>query len=392
MKIAGVIAEYNPFHSGHEYQLAQTRERFGATHIAVCMSGSFTQRGDCACVSKFARAKTAVQCGADLVIELPVPWAVAPAGRFATGAVSLINALGCVDMLSFGSESGDIQLLNQTADAVLKVENELYKYLLDGGSLASARFNLIRKKFGDEISAPLSRPNDTLAIEYILAVRRLSENISCCPISRIGVEHDSTTAQKGFASASLIRTMLNDNSWQKYVPEISKKIIDDEVSLGYAPADMLRLERAILAKLRTFTPEDYIKLYEVSEGLENRIHSAVRHASSLHELYDSVKTKRYSHSRIRRIILSAFLGIDGKITAGLPPYISVLAMNERGREILAAARPTLPIVSRYADVKKLSPEAAKVFELECRATDLWALSIPTPAPCGLDCTSKLIVI
>ncbi len=392
MKIAGVIAEYNPFHKGHEYQLSQTRELFGATHIAVCMSGSFTQRGDCACISKYARAKTAIQCGADLVIELPAPWAVAPAGRFAMGAVSLLNALGCVNMLSFGSESGDIELLNKTADAVVKVEDELYSYFLDGGSLASARFNLIREEFGDEISTPLSRPNDTLAIEYILAVRRLCDKIHCCPISRAGVEHDSAAVQKGFASASLIRTMLNDNSWQEYVPEISKKIIDEELSSEYAPADILKLERAILAKLRTLNPEDYTGLYEVSEGLENRIHSAARHASSLHELYDSIKTKRYSHARIRRIILSAFLGIDGKITAGLPPYISVLAMNERGREILAAAKPTLPIISRYADVKKLSPEAAKVFDLECRATDLWALSLPFPAPCGLDCTSKLIVL
>ena len=392
MKVAGVVAEYNPFHKGHQYQLEKTRSDLGATHIAVCMSGSFTQRGDCACISKFARAKAAVQCGADLVLELPVPWAVAPAGRFATGAVSIFDALGCVDFLSFGSECGDIERLTKAANAVVGTEDELYNYLLDGGSLAAARYNLIREKFGEDIAAPLKYPNDTLAIEYILASQRLCKPIECCAVTRAGACHDSPQASDGFASASLIRTILSGDGWQEFVPEASRDILREEFDFGRGPADINNIGTAILAKLRTMKPEDYVNLYEVSEGLENRIYSQVRWASCLSELYDSIKTKRYSHSRIRRIILSAFLGIRGELTAALPPYICILAMNERGREILSAAKPSLPVISRYADVKKLSDSAKEVFELECRATDLWALSLPSPAPCGLDLTSKLIVI
>lgn len=392
MKVAGVVAEYNPFHKGHEYQLAKTRSDLGATHIAVCMSGSFTQRGDCACVSKFARAKAAVQCGADLVLELPVPWAVAPAGRFAAGAVSVLDALGCVDMLSFGSECGDIGHLTEVAKAVEDAENELFTSVKGGGSLAAARYEIISSRYGEDFAKPLKNPNDTLAVEYILASRKLFKPISCHAITRFGAGHDAERANNGFASASLLRTMLKGDDWQAFVPSISQAIIKEEINALRAPADINRLETAIIAKLRTMRAEELTDLFEVSEGLENRIYSEARTAASLTQLYDSIKTKRYSHSRIRRIILSAFLYVKKEYTAENPPYIRVLAMNGRGREILSASKPALPIISRYADAKNLSCFGQEIFELECKATDLWALSLPSPAPCGLDMTSKLTVI
>ncbi len=392
MKVAGVVAEYNPFHNGHEYQLRKNREELGATHIAVCMSGSFTQRGDCACISKFARAKTAVQCGADLVLELPLPWAVAPAGRFASGAVNIFDALGCVDFISFGSECGDIEKLTAVADAVSEIDNELFDSVKSGGSLAGARYDIISSKYGEEFAQPLRNPNDTLAVEYILASLKLCKPIPCYAVTRKGVLHDDDTLSDNFASASMVRTMLTGDEWNDFVPRISRNIIKEEITAGYAPADINKIGTAVLAKLRTMSANDYVNLYEVSEGLENRIYNEVRSAVSLSALYDAIKTKRYSHSRIRRIILSAFLDISKKYTAANPPYIRVLAMNERGREILSSAKPTLPVVSRFADVKNIPDFARKIFELECRATDLWALSLPSPAPCGLDMTSKLIVI
>lgn len=392
MKVAGVVAEYNPFHNGHEYQLQKTREDLGASHIVVCMSGSFTQRGDCACISKFARAKAAVQCGADLVLELPVPWAVAPAGRFASGALSILSALGCVDMLSFGSECGDIEKLTAVAKAVESTDSELFSSVKGGGSLAAARYELIASKYGEEFAQPLRNPNDTLAVEYILASHKLCKPIPCNAVVRLGAGHDSDSVDKGFASASYIRAVLRYEDWHDLVPAASKEIIMGERNEWHAPAEMSRLNLAVLAKLRTLDVDDYVNLYEVSEGLENRICNAVRTASTLSELYGLIKTKRYSHSRIRRIITSAFLGIKKEYTASLPPYIRILAMNERGREILSAAKPALPIISRYADVKNLPDFAQEIFDLECRATDLWALSLPSPMPCGLDCTSKLIVV
>ncbi len=392
MKTAGVVAEYNPFHKGHEYQLRKTREEMGATHIAVCMSGSFTQRGDCACISKFARAEAAIRSGADLVMELPLPWAVSPAGRFASGAVNIFGALGCVDMLSFGSECGDIGHLYKAAEAVEHLDNELFDSVKGGGNLAGARYELVSAKYGEAFAEPLRNPNDTLAVEYILASRKLCKPIECRAVERKGADHDGTEISDGFASASLLRTMLSGDKWQNFVPAASEDIIRKETESGRAPADINKLGIAILSKLRTMSTEDFADLFEVSEGLENRIYNAVRSASSLTELYDSIKTKRYSHSRIRRIILSAFIGIRKEYTASLPPYIRVLAMNERGREILSEAKPTLPIISRYADVRNLPDSAREIFDLECRATDLWALSLPSPAPCGMDCTSKLIVI
>ncbi len=392
MKVAGVVAEYNPFHKGHEYQLAKTRSELGATHIAVCMSGSFTQRGDCACLSKFARAKAAVKCGADLVLELPLPWAVSPAGRFASGAVNIFDALDCVDMLSFGSECGDTEQLLKTVNAVKELDNRLFDSVKGGGNLAAARYEMVSDKYGENFASPLKSPNDTLAVEYMLASSKLCNPIPCHAVKRMGVSHDENIASEGFASASLLRTMLSGNGWHDFVPDASRDIIMEETGNGHAPADINRLGIAILAKLRTMSVDDYINLFEVSEGLENRIFSAVRSAASLHELYDTVKTKRYSHSRIRRIILSAFLGVKKEMTAGLPPYIRILAMNKKGREIISAAQPHLPIVARYADVKNLPEYAQEIFELERRATDLWALSLPFPASCGMDCTSKLIVL
>ncbi len=392
MKVAGVVAEYNPFHNGHEYQLAKTRSDFGATHIAVCMSGSFTQRGDCACISKFARAKAAVLCGADLVLELPLPRAVAPAGRFAAGAVSVFDALGCVDMLSFGSECGDTEHLIKTAIAVEEAECELFESVKGGGSLASARYDIIASKYGGKFAEPLKKPNDTLAIEYILASRRLENPFQCCAVTREGVGHDDSMTSDSFASASMLRAMLGDEGWTGFVPKASEEIIREELAAWRGPADIGRLGTAILSKLRTMSAEDFAELFEVSEGLENRIYNEVRSAAALTELYDSIKTKRYSHSRIRRIILSAFLGVKKRHTAAAPPYIRVLAMNGRGREILSVAKPSLPVISRYADARNLPDSAREIFELECKATDLWALSLPSPAPCGLDMTSKLTVL
>ncbi len=392
MRVAGVVAEYNPFHNGHEYQLSKTRSELGATHIVVCMSGSFTQRGDCACLSKFARAKAAVLCGADLVLELPTPWAAAPAGRFASGAVSVFDALGCVDLISFGSECGDTTRLYKTAAAVKELDDKLFDSVKGGGNLAAARYELVASEYGKESAKPLMNPNDTLAVEYILSSSRLCKPIPCCAVTRKGAGHDEHIISGAFTSASHIRTMLSNGEWQSFVPDASKNIIIDEIENGRAAADIRKLETAILAKLRTMNAEDYVNLPEVSEGLENRIFDAVRSAGSLTELYDAIKTKRYSHSRIRRIILSAFLDVKKEYTSGSVPYIRILAMNEKGKEIISSAEASLPVIAKYADLKKLSATAKEIFELECKATDLWALSLPSPAPCGMDFTSKLTVL
>lgn len=389
MKTAAVIAEYNPFHKGHEYQLQKTRE-LGATHVIVIMSGSFTQRGECACLSKFARAKMALLCGADLVLELPLPWAVAPAGRFAAGAMEIIDALRCVDFVAFGSECGDMDALYATSRAVLTVESSLFDLAREGRSLASSRWELVNDAFGEDIAAPLTNPNDTLGVEYILASERLENPIPCRAIKRIGSAHDAPAPEEGFASASYIRSVLADGGWKEYIPEKCIETVTAELEKGRGFASMDNLERAMLAKLRRMDTNEISKLYEASEGLENRVFDKLRLASSLDELYSLIKTKRYAHSRIRRLLLSAFLGIPADLTASLPPYIRILGMNGTGREILAGALPRLPMVTRYSDIKKLDDEAQQTFALECASGDLWALATPKVQPCGIDLTGKFI--
>lgn len=391
MKTAAVIAEYNPFHNGHEYMLRQMRE-MGATHIIAVMSGSFTQRGQCACVSKFARTQMALECGADLVIELPLPWAVAPAARFAAGGIELIDAMRCVDFVAFGSECGDTEKLYRTADAVKKVESSMFDAVREGRSLAATRYELVSDVFGDDTAEPLLYPNDTLGVEYILASSRLETPLPCRAVKRIGVGHDSGETVGSVASASLIRSDLVGGDWKKYVPEKCAGIIEHEMEKGRAPASMDNLERAMLAKLRRMTAEDMEKYYEASEGLENRVMDKLKYASSLDELYSLIKTKRYAHSRIRRLLLSAFLDIPAALTASSPPYIRILGMNGRGREILASSLPSLPMVTRASDLKKLDAEEKAVFALECAAGDLWALSTPKVQPCGMDCTAKFTMI
>lgn len=304
MKTAAVICEYNPFHYGHRHQLEQTRA-LGATHIAAVMSGDFTQRGDLAVTDKFARAKTALENGADLVLELPVKYSLCAAEGFARGAVGIISALGCVDMLSFGSECGSIPALREAAGAVeYAVHSDYFQLLMSGGkSYPAALAEAVKKFYTDDVYDVISSPNNTLAVEYIKALDDIGSGIEPVTVRREGAAHDSDSEQEKFLSASAIR----------------KKILAGEDYSAYAPlidspaADIRRLETAILAKLRMMRPEDFEAVYDAAQGLGERLFKAVRRAGSLDELYFLAKTKRYTLARIRRAVLCAFLGVDKKM-------------------------------------------------------------------------------
>ncbi len=394
-KTAAIIAEYNPFHNGHAYHMARTRELTGARNIVVIMSGNFVQRGSCAVCDKFSRTRMALAGGADLVLELPLPFACATAEQFARGGVGLADALGCVDYLSFGMECGSVHQLIQAAEAVSDddIKPLLDQKLAEGKPFAAARTEAVRALYGDDLAALLCLPNNTLAVAYLRALQRLSSRIQPIGILREGVGHDAAATAGEFASATAIRGMLLDDGADRaaqYLPPASDAGLRQAVSEGQAPADLGRCERAILARLRSMTREQLAALPDVSEGLENRVFSCVRTAVSLEELYAAVKSKRYSHARIRRIVLSAFLGIRAVHAQSLP-YIRILGMNARGRALLSAANPSLPIISSYKHVQTLPQEAQNVYRLECHADDLWALMTPAVQPCGADMTAKLIV-
>ena len=395
-KTAAIVAEYNPFHNGHARHIARTRELTGAENIVVIMSGNFVQRGDCAVADKFSRARMALQGGADLVIELPLPFACAGAETFAQGGVGLADALECVEFVSFGMECDSTDELIAAAKALSDpaVKPALDRELAQGKNFAAARTQAIREVYGDEVADILCMPNNTLAVEYIRALERLQSAIVPVGVTREGVGHDALNVSGKYASATAIRRMLHEEDWESvrhYLSAFSYERLRQLAADGTMPANLGRCERAILSRLRGMTREQLSRLPDVSEGLENRIFDCVRTASSLEELYASVKSKRYSHARIRRILLSAFLGVRAVHSESLP-YIRILGMNGRGKGLLSAMRLRLPLISTYRQTLDLPAEAQNVYRLECHADDMWALMTPQIQPCGADMTEKLIVV
>jgi predicted nucleotidyltransferase len=395
MLVAGIISEYNPFHLGHAALISRTRLG-GATHIVAVMSGNFVQRGEPAALSKWARTRQALQNGVDLVIELPLPWALSGAEKFAFGGVSLLDAAG-VDMLSFGSECGSAGELQKAAQALTSPNlGEAIRYELKNGStFAGARQKAIGSLFGEEMGALLRQPNNILGIEYLKALNRLHSSVKPFTIKRVGAAHDAPISEGTIASASRIRGLMQTGGeYSSLMPETAAGIVQQEMTLGNAPASITTAERAILSKLRTMSRKEFALLPDISEGLENRVYAAVRKATSLEEVYSLIKSKRYTHARIRRIVLSAFLGLDSAMSAGIPPYLRVLGFNKRGTEVLHSmkSRTKLPIITNSSDLFSLDNKAKNMVELECRSTDLFALCMPHIAPCGLDRTTGIISI
>lgn len=398
MKIAGIIAEYNPFHNGHKYQIEKTKELTGATHIVAVMSSNYVQRGETALLSKWARAESAVRNGVDLVVELPTLWSSSYAQRFALGGVELLNALGCVDILSFGSECGDIKTLVDCCEALKSetVDERIKQNLEIGLGYASARAEAIGTLYGNKFFDILSGANNTLGIEYLNALEKTNSKIEPFTIARTGVAHDSAICSENFASASEIRRMMlcEDNNWEQYVPQATVEIYKRECENNLAPCPMDKLAFSVLCCMRQLTAEDIGTAPDTSEGIEFRIHDAALKAQSLTELYAKAKTRRYSHSRIRRIILHAFLGIKEENYKGKPPYAHILAMNDGGKEILKEAKKTasLPIITKASDFDSLDGYGKEVFEMETMCTDVYSLTPPEIQPCGREKTNGIIVI
>ena len=359
MKIAG-ICEYNPFHNGHAYHIAETKENCDA--VICVMSGDFVQRGEAALCSKHLRAKATILCGADLVIELPVPYSCASAERFAKGGVHLLSSLGVADILSFGAECDDMNLLKKASHIL----NEPFFFervsekLKGGISFAKAR-ELSLCEYDPALGDVISKPNNLLAIEYL---RFLPKDIEPFCVNRIGVNHDDNVSKGELASASLIRECITKGEdVSPYVPSAS-------IETFYGLAPVLLDDKIVLSYLKRLSLEDFKNVPDVTEGLEARIFKAVKEANTLEELYSAIKTKRYALSRIRRIILNAYLGITKDEVSATPAFARVLAMNDNGKKILAKARKvsTIPIITKPAQGKGIP-----AFEKSVMCSDLYAL-------------------
>ena len=394
MKVSGIICEYNPFHNGHLYHIRKTREN-GATHIVAVMSGNFVQRGDTAIMDKLERARLAVRSGADLVIELPVQYCLAPAESFASGALYLLDSLGAVDELSFGSECGDVEKLlkaMETVDLAAMTHADEIRNIMEKGYTYPRALNSVVNGYDPESAAIISEPNNTLAIEYLRALKKSGSAITPFTVMREKGQHDGRQADGSFASASLIREMIDNRETVSgfTTPEWSDAI-SAAVSNGEA-ASMNRLERVILYKLRTCSVEEIAGICDVGQGLENRIYGA-RMAGSLDELLFTVKTKRYTMARIRRIMLSLLIGITKEDMGQLPPYGRILAFNERGRDILARAKDKakIPFASSIAKLSQLSDVAERFAELEIRASDIYGLALETVTSAQKDYRAKIMI-
>ena len=321
--MAGIIAEYNPFHRGHRWQIQTLRRLLGADAAVVAvMSGNFVQRGDFAVLEKRARAECALLGGADLVLELPSPWSAATAERFAQGGVALLAATGVVTHLAFGCETGDL------------------------GPLAAAA------RQGAALQ-PLALP-------------------------RVGAPHDSGDLGP-YPSASAIRgRLLAGESWRELLPEETAQVLDREMAAGRAPASLKNCERAVLARLRSMAEEDFRPYDGGGEGLYHRFYGAVQSCTRLEDILAGVKTKRYPLARIRRLLLHSCLGLVPASQGQTPPYLRVLGANDRGRALLGEMRKkaALPVVTKPAAARRLGAEARDLLAREAVWTDLYTLSWP----------------
>ena len=368
LSITGIICEYNPLHLGHRKQLDHLKSQ---GHDVVClMSGNFVQRGAPAIVDKIARAEAAVRCGADLVLELPVTAALSSAEGFAAEGVRILSHF--CDELCFGAETADRDCLTNLAAALLSPEfpEHLLAELDKGLSFPAARTAALEAMSLD--AAPLNTPNNILAVEYCKAILAQDSAMKPMPILRRGSYHDTLPDAEN-PSATAIRAMMPGRSWLDYIPAKA------HAPLSAAPIHTLAAgERAMLCKLRTMTDAEFEVLPYGSEGLWHKLMRAARTETTLEEVATAVKSKRYTRTRIDRMILCAFLGLTAADLATPAPYARVLAFNDRGREILKTARQTF-------DLPNIGEKQGHMYQLiEDRCDALYGLfatdQIESPTP------------
>lgn len=392
MKTVGIITEYNPFHLGHQYMIAEAKKITCADRVVVVMSSSFVQRGEPAFLDKWTRAKAALLNGVDMVLELPVLFATANAETFASAAVRILEDTGIVDVLCFGSESGNLTTLQEAAK-LMTDETEEFRSLLKSHLDLGMSYPTARSKALETISninsKILNQPNHILALEYLKALERYQCSMIPMTIRREGSAYHSTSLENKFASASAIRKgILEDQVAEAFaqVPENCYELYGKTLSLGTAPVLWKNYAAPLNYKLRTMSAEELANIFEVTEGLENRILRSIDTCYEIEDIVEYVKSKRYTRTKIQRILLHILLDIKASEVSYFMkklhmPYIRVLGFRKENADILGdltmhAKCPVLTNLKKAPDI--LDEDGLHLLALEKTATDLFTMTVPNP--------------
>ncbi len=410
-RVVGVIAEYNPFHNGHYYHLQKAKEKSGAEYCIAVISGNFTQRGEPAIVNKWAKAYMAICGGADLVIELPTIYSISSAENFANGAIKILDNLKIVDAFSFGTEVNDIATLNNIAN-VLYEEPKQYINILNhelkkGISYPTARENAIMMYLNDikRYANILNSPNNILGIEYLKALKIQKSNLIPILVQRKNVYYNDERIVDDFASATAIRKMLIRREYEnlrKVIPKSTYQILGQEMKNGHIVLGLEKYEKEIIYTLRKMTIEEIADLPDVSEGLENAIKNSADNCNNLKELICNIKSKRYTQTRIQRILIYALLGIDKKIMENSKktiPYVRVLGFNQKGKELISEISRKNLKINMITSVKKYIEQnnnknnriLMEMLQTDIFATNVYTLGYEYESKSNLDFTNNMII-
>lgn len=410
-RVVGIIAEYNPFHNGHYYHLHEAKERSGADYCIAVISGNFTQRGEPSIVNKWDKAYMAICGGADLVIELPTIYSVSSAENFANGAIKILDNLKIVDNFSFGAEAKDIATLNNIAN-VLYEEPKQYTNILNhelkkGISYPAARENAIMMYLNDikRYANILNSPNNILGIEYLKALKMQKSHLIPTMVQRKNVYYNDDRIVDDFASATAIRKMLIRREYtdlRKVIPKSTYQILGQEIKNGNVILGLEKYEKEIIYTLRKMSTEEIADLPDVSEGLENAIKNSADNCNNLIELIDNIKSKRYTQTRIQRILIYALLGINKKMMENskkVIPYVRVLGFNQKGKELLSEIKRKNPKIHMITSVKKYIEQnnnknnkiLMEMLQTDISATNIYTLGYEYESKANLDFTNNMII-
>lgn len=408
-KVLGIVAEYNPFHNGHLYHLEQAKKITGSNYIVAIISGNFTQRGSTSLFDKWSKAKTALQCGVDLVIELPVLYSISSAENFADGSIKILDSLKILDYIAFGAETANVDILNSIADVLLREPKE-YKNLLSqelqkGISFPQARQNALVAYLNDsrKYATVLSSPNNILGVEYLKALKKYRSKISPIAIERYEAGYNDLGYTANIASATAIRNMVKNNGFEilkNLMPAPSYATLIESIKNGHLVPDLSVFEKQIIYNLRRMSTSQIAQLPDVSEGLEFALKNTANSCSNLVDFLNIIKSKRYASTRIQRILLYSLLGITKKdmdLSKKVQPYVRVLGFNERGKFLLseiAKANPKLEIVT---SVKKFYDATSNknlkaMIDKDIEATNVYTIGYDNDSWSNLDFTKKIVTI